>query len=133
MIKPDFKQYTLKLLKDTYTIYTSDKPGLRPLYDCITKYKGEFNGCILHDKIIGVAAARLILYSDMISEIHTKICSMGAKQILMDAGIMVKAEEVVDVILNNNKSSQCPMEAKALAMDNNQRFYAHMKNLFSYP
>jgi len=47
----------------------------------LEKFQGK-SGLILHDKVIGLAAARLIVYSGVIAEIVTRVASLPAKKFL---------------------------------------------------
>ena len=60
MLIPDFTRYSLALLEGEKLIYSACGGGLRPLWDALEKFQGK-SGLILHDKVIGLAAARLIV------------------------------------------------------------------------
>ena len=77
---PDFSKYSLALFEGNKLIYSSSDKGLRPLFDCLEKNKGK-SGLILHDKLIGLAAAKLIVYSGVVTEVITNIASIPAKSI----------------------------------------------------
>lgn len=120
MLAPDFSRYFLALIKDDRIVFSSDKSGLRPLIECINKFK--LKDCILHDKVVGLAAARLIIYSEMFSRVITPLASRPAVELLNNANIILKATLVVDNILNKDKSSICPMELKAQNLSNKDFF-----------
>lgn len=122
MLAPDFTKYSLALIKDNKIIFSSKESGLKPLIECIKKYKSKFKDCILHDKIIGLAAARLILYSAMINLIFAEVASKPAKELLEKNSIRVDAQKIVDNILNKNKTGICPMELKAIKTKDNELF-----------
>jgi|TARA_B100001971_G_C18252828_1_gene579657 hypothetical protein len=125
----DFTKYSLALVKDGEVIFSSDKSGLRPLVECVKKFKSGVEGCVLHDKVVGLAAARLIVYSGIVSSVVTKVCSKLAKELLDKSGIEVGAGAVVDNILNWDKSDVCPMEKKAVGMEN-EEFFSEMSEKF---
>lgn len=129
MLEPNFTKYSLALIKDDNIIYSSKESGLRPLVECIKKYKSKFKDCTLHDKVVGLAAAKLILYSNMVSNVITKICSKLAKELLQRNNIKLKAQNIVDNILTKGRSI-CPMELKAKVIDDNKEFFLEMKNKF---
>ena len=122
---PDFSRYSLALLKDGKIIFSSDKKGLRPLVECVDKYK--LKGCILHDKVIGLAAARLIVYSGMIHSVLAGIVSKKARDLLEENHIGVTADMVVEKILDQKRKDTCPMERKAEEMTDNQEFFLDLK------
>ncbi len=121
---------SLELLFNNDTAYDSDKPGLRPLFMCITECMGKYKSCTLYDKVVGLAAARLIVYSGMVSVVVTPLASKPAIALLKESMIEIIAEKKVDNILSKDKRSICPMEAKALKMDN-EAFFKHAKSIFS--
>ncbi len=71
MLKPDFTKYSLALIQGDKIIYSSQSNGLKPLWDCLEKYRQAKGKFILFDKVMGLAAAKLIVYSKIISEIQT--------------------------------------------------------------
>jgi len=132
MLSPDFKKYSLALIKDNNIVFSSDKSGLRPLIECINECKSKFKDCILHDKVVGLAAARLIIYSNIISLVITDLASKPAEGLLNKNSVIVKAQKIVDNILTKDKSAICPMELKAQRIDNNEDFFSEINNIF-YP
>ena len=77
MLMPDFTRYSLALLEGGQMLYCAGGGGLRPLWDALEKFQGR-SGLILHDKVIGLAAAMLIVRSGIVVEIHTKVASRPA-------------------------------------------------------
>ena len=126
MLNPDFTCYSLALLEDGMIIHSSRGSGLRPLWDALEKYSGK-SGLILHDKVMGLAAARMIDRSGMIDEVYTAIVSSPARQFLNDCGIRLTAIQVVPNILTNDKSSVCPGEIIALNTSEPDAFYRQIK------
>lgn len=113
MLIPDFTLYSLALLEGERLIYSARGGGLRPLWDALEKFQGK-SGLILHDKVMGLAAARLIVCSGVIAEIITQVVSWPAKQFLQNDGIKLTASDVVPNILTQDKSTVCPGEVIAL-------------------
>lgn len=129
---PDFSKYSLALLEGTTLIYSSLDKGLRPLLDCLEKHK-EKSRLILHDKVIGLAAAKLIVYSGIIKEVVTSISSIPAKKFLEDNGIIITAYEVVANILTKDKRAVCPGEVIALNTEAPDDFSLKIKAIFFLP
>lgn len=126
MIKPDFAKYSLALIKDDEIIFSSDKSGLRPLIECVDGHKSKIKDCILHDKVIGLAAAKIIIYSGMISKIISRVSSKSAIELLKKNNIKITPQIIVDNILNSDKLNICPMESKAMAFKDNGLFFSEM-------
>jgi hypothetical protein len=131
MHKADFTKYSLALYKDSKLIFSSKGTGIRPLVDCIMKLKKEspnIKDCILHDKVIGLAAARLIVYSKMISEVHAGTISKDAAVMLEKEYIEVEAEKGVENILSRDRSGPCPMEELARKVPDNKLFFLELED-----
>jgi hypothetical protein len=122
MMETDFSRFSLVLTKDEKIVFSSEQQGLRPLAEAVSQFKGKLQGCTLHDKVVGLAAARLIIYSGMISEVITPLMSMQAKALLEETGMPLKAEAVVKNIMNKDRSDVCPMEKKAQEIQDNKEF-----------
>jgi len=126
MLIPDFTCYSLALVEGDHMIYSSKGSGLRPLWNAMEKYSGK-SGLILHDKVMGLAAARLIDHSGIIEEVYTTVISLPAEQFLKDCGIRLTAFNVVPNILTNDKSGVCPGEIIALNTSEPDNFYQQIK------
>jgi hypothetical protein len=130
MHKADFTKYSLALFKDSKLICTSKGTGIRPLVECIMKMKKEMHntqGYTLHDKIVGLAAARLIIYTKMISEVYAGTISKDALEILEKEYIQVEADKGVEKILSRDKKDICPMEKLARKIPDNKLFYLEIE------
>jgi len=130
MLMPDFSKYSLALWERNKLIYFSGDKGLRPLFDCLEKQKGK-SGLILHDKVIGLAAAKLIVYSGIITEVVTAIASIPAKKFLEDNGVIITAYEVAANIMTKDKSAICPGEVIALHTEAPDDFFQKIKKMLA--
>lgn len=115
MLKPDFSKYSLALIQNEDDIFfSSNAQGLRPLLDCLSVYGQTKKNLILHDKVIGLAAARLIVHSEAIVAVYSMVASAPAEKFLGKNGLLLYAEEVVANILTKDRGSLCPGEEIAL-------------------
>ena len=130
MLIPDFTRYSLALLEGEKLIYSACGGGLRPLWDALEKFQGK-SGLILHDKVIGLAAARLIVQSGMIAAIFTRVASLPAKQFLENNGVALTAFDVAANILTQNKSTLCPGEVIALNTSDPDAFLQKIKAMMA--
>jgi hypothetical protein len=130
MTEFDFSKYSLGLFFNDELVFSSNNKGLKPLLICINECMDKYSECILYDKVIGLAAAKLIIYSRMISRVVTPMISKSALELLEKNDIEVKSEIIVENILNNDMSSVCPMEKRANKIDDNHEFYDVLKKLF---
>ncbi|PIN86598.1 hypothetical protein COV19_03705 [Candidatus Woesearchaeota archaeon CG10_big_fil_rev_8_21_14_0_10_44_13] len=131
--KPDFSRYSLALIRRNKIIFSSDKEGIRPLVECVRENEGQCNEkeCILHDKVVGLAAARLIVHMGCISYVHTDLCSIPAKELLESKKIGLEAKMIVDNILNKDRSGICRMELKAMEIKDDEKFFSELSGMFS--
>lgn len=125
-MKSSIIRYNLFLMCEKKILFISNKSHLDPLKDCLKEYKNYPKNCLLYDKIIGLAAARLIVYSGIISIVVTDVISEGARKLLYKNKIKVYTNSVVKNILNNNQSGPCPMELEASRIKNNKDFFEKM-------
>lgn len=129
MTAPDFSQYTLALLHRGRVVYSSDRQGLKPLKDCIASCSGRFRECTLFDKVIGLAAAKLVLYSGMVNTIITTVASRPALDFLEETHIAVYTDRVVENILTKDGKAVCPGERIALQIDDREQFLDAISSL----
>ncbi len=130
MLIPDFTRYSLALLEGEKLLYSACGCGLRPLWDALEKFQGK-SGLILHDKVIGLAAARLIVQSGMIAGIFTRVASLPAKQCLENNGVALTAFDVAANILTHDKSAVCPGEVIALNTSDPDAFLQKIKAMMA--
>jgi hypothetical protein len=131
MLKPDFTRYSLALVDENKIIFFSEGHGLKPLWDCLENYRQSKKSLILYDKVIGLAAAKLVVYSGIISQIQTLLVSQPAKKYLEENNIQIKAKNTVDNILTKNRQSICPGEIIALSSETPDDFRAKIKKMLS--
>jgi hypothetical protein len=131
MLTPDFTRYSLALFHEGRIIFYSEKEGLRPLVECIRACRGRFSGCELHDRAIGLAAAKLVVASGMIGRVITRRASARAVALLEKHAVPLTVDEVVPVILNRDRTALCLMEQKAEATEDPERFFAEISAFFS--
>ncbi|MFH1398827.1 MAG: DUF1893 domain-containing protein [Candidatus Woesearchaeota archaeon] len=121
---------TLILTHNNQTIFSSNLQGLRSLYQLTQKYTDKLQNAQLYDKVVGLAAAKLIVYSQAISEVTTEVCSQPALDFLKIHNIGIKTKLVVQNILTLDKKAICPMELKAMEIVSPADFYKATKHHF---
>lgn len=78
-------------------------------YDLLVKEPDFLKEASIADKVIGKAAATLMVLGG-VKEVYTHIISRPALQLLQEAGITVSCDEVVDHIINRDRTGWCPLE-----------------------
>lgn len=106
------KNYSFALIKNNKLIYKSKSQGLKPLVFCLKKYRKQMRDAIIYDKIIGLAAAKLLVHGK-VAEVWTPIISCNAKKYLRSKKIKLIYKKEVKNIMNKEKSDLCGMEKLA--------------------
>jgi hypothetical protein len=106
------KEFSFVLIKNNKIICKSKSQGLKPLVFCFKKRKKEMRGAIVYDKVIGLAAAMLLEYSN-VTEVWTPIISRAAKKYLCQKKVKLIYKKEVKDILNKEKNNLCGMEKLA--------------------
>lgn len=122
------KNLSLIVKKDSRIIFQSSGEMLHDLVACIKKHKKEMNNSIIIDKVVGLAAARLLVFA-RVKEVYAFIASEPAIKYLQKRNIAIHARTIVKNILNKDKTDICPMERRALNCKSDAEFY---KSLSTY-
>ena len=128
-MKPDFQKYTLALFSQGHIVFESNESRLKPLVEMVQIYKGQHENCELHDKIVGLASAKIIVASKMVSELHAGVMSQDAREFLRPTSINFTFQHLTDGIKNNDKTGPCPMEVKAREIADPDEFLKAMIEL----
>jgi hypothetical protein len=103
------KNWSFVLIKNGKIIFKSKADRLKPLILCIKKHQKEMRGAIVFDKIIGRAAAMLLVYAK-VKEVWTPIISQDARKYLKKNKIKAEFKKEVKNIMNQKGDDLCPME-----------------------
>jgi hypothetical protein len=125
-----FRDYNLALFSGGRRVFSSMGKGLRPLVECLDTCRG-YRDCVLHDKIMGLAAARLAADSGIVREIAARTASEPAARFLQSRGIPLEAEGTVPAILTQDGGSVCPGERIALAVEDPARFEKELRAMIA--
>lgn len=100
---------SLMIYKEGELIFESDLKGIRPHLKAIDELGLELEGTLMVDKILGRAAAFLVIYSKA-SEAITAVLSTPGKQVLDKYGLKYSYKEEVPHIKMENGVIYCPFE-----------------------
>ncbi|NPU83396.1 MAG: DUF1893 domain-containing protein [Syntrophaceae bacterium] len=125
-----FRDYNLALFSGGRRVFSSQGKGLRPLVECLDACR-DFRDCVLHDKIMGLAAARLAADSGIVREIAARTASEPAARFLGARGIPLEAEGTVPAILTQDGGAVCPGERIALAVEDPGRFEKEIRAMIA--
>ena len=100
---------SLMIYSDGRLIFQSASKGIRPHLEVIETHGEALRGTLMVDKIVGRAAALLILYSGA-AEAQAQVLSRPGRQVLDMHGLPTSYVELVDHIKMKDGSIYCPFE-----------------------
>ncbi|MBR1515768.1 MAG: DUF1893 domain-containing protein [Paludibacteraceae bacterium] len=103
---------SLSLLVRNHGLTTQhENRGVQDLLTLIQNDPKRLKGAVVADKIIGKAAAALMIAGG-VKEVHTNIICTPARELFENADVVVKAREEVPMILNRDQTGQCPIDSR---------------------
>jgi hypothetical protein len=105
--------WSIVIMKHRQLLFRSNMSGLSPLVEAITQLGSKLDGALIFDKVIGRAAAFLIVHAG-IRKVYTPLISGPAMEILRAGGCSVRSIEKVSRILDKQMTDLDPMERLAL-------------------
>jgi hypothetical protein len=114
--KLDASGLSLMVYSGGEVIFKSASKGVRPHLEAINALGTRLKGTIMVDKIIGRAAALLILYSEA-AEVHAGVVSKGGREVLERAGTPLFFVEETEHIKMVDGRIYCPFEAMVQGID----------------
>ena len=97
-------------------VFTSQERGVKPLLHLLTEKKGFLKGASVADKVIGKAAALLMVLGE-IKEVHTLIISEPAIKVFEKYNIPCFYDKKVERIINRTGDGLCPMESLCIVVE----------------
>lgn len=135
MIEPlEQAKNTLKTADSTIAVvsygevFTSQERGVKPLLFLLKEKKGFLKGASVADKVIGKAAALLMVLGE-IKEVHTLIISEPAVKVFEKYNIPCFYDKKVTRIVNRTGDGLCPMETLCLDVENPQEAFDRITSL----
>ena len=95
------------------TTFSSEMRGVAPILDLLREDPDALEDGVVADKVIGKAAALLLMYG-RIKALYTKVISSHALNVLKDSGIEVVYDKLVPYVINRDGTDMCPMEKLVL-------------------
>ncbi len=129
MTTADFGKYSLALLHEGRIVHSSQGRGIMPLIACLEECRSRYRDCTLHDKVIGLAAAKLAAYSGIVTSVVTKTASEQAADFLKDREIALAAGTIAPNILTSDHSAVCPGEIIAQGIDDYESLVESLREM----
>ena len=109
-------------------VFTSQERGVKPLLFLLKEKKEFLKGASVADRVIGKAAALLMVLGE-IKEVHTLIISEPAIKIFEKYNIPCFYDKKVTRIVNRTGDGLCPMETLCLDVENPQEAFDRITSL----
>ena len=120
------EELTLAIVKNGRTLFETCSHRISGFLGAIEKYGAELEGASLADRVAGKAVALLCVYAE-IKEGYAEVLSKKAKKLFEENGIPVEWKELVDNVLDVNRSGVCPFEKTAGDMSDPKEAYKTFK------
>ena len=113
-------------------LFRSASKGVRPHLEAIDTLGAHLRSTTMVDKIVGRAAALLILYSGA-AEVHAGVINPGGRKLIEDAGVKLSFDTEIDHIKTVEGRIYCPFEAMVQGIDNPvQAYHAIVEKMNSF-
>lgn len=114
------------VVKKGETILHSEARGIAPLLGWLETDKNVLHGAYIADKVIGKAAAMLMVYGGAV-QVYAAVISEPAADCFEKNGIAYTYDRKVDHIVNRAGDGMCPMEQCCLMIDSPEEAYRALK------
>jgi len=122
------EELTLTIVKKGEVIFETDSHRISGFLGAIEKFGAKLEGASVADRVAGKAIALLCVYAK-INEVYAEILSKKAKTVFEQNGIHHEWKELVDNVLDLNKSGVCPFEKAATGISDPKDAYRAFKAL----
>ena len=117
--------YTCVAVKNGSTWFSTER-GIHPLLDWLESPETPLNGAAVADKVIGKAAA-LLMVQGGVKKVYAAVISDPAVRVFADHGVALKADKRVPRIVNRRGDGLCPMESRIMDIDSPEEAYAILR------
>ena len=107
-------------------VYTSTKHGVAPLLEILDGGDDVIKNSFVADKVVGKAAA-LLMVKGGVKEVYADIISSHALDVFEKYKIKTYYGNLVEYIINRDKTGMCPMEKAVLEVDEPNTAYDVLK------
>lgn len=107
-------------------VYTSTKHGVAPLLEILDGGDDVIKNSFVADKVVGKAAA-LLMVKGGVKEVYADIISSHALDVFEKYKVKTYYGNLVEYIINRDKTGMCPMEKAVLEVDEPNTAYDVLK------
>lgn len=122
------KELTLIIVKKGEILFETVSRKISGFLAAIEKFGAILEGASVADQVVGKAISLLCVYAG-IREVYAEVLSREAQAVLKENEIPFEWKELVDDILDSNRSDVCPFEKAAADISDPERAYETFKTL----
>jgi len=122
------KELTLTIVKNGEVLFETSSHRISGFLGAIERFGDMLEGASLADRVAGKAIALLCVHAKM-KAVYAAVLSEKAKAVLEENRIYHEWENLVENILNINKTEMCPFEKLAEEISNPKDAYKMLKAL----
>jgi hypothetical protein len=122
------KRLTLIIVKNGAVLFETGSHRISGFLGAIEQFGVRLEGASVADRVVGKAIALLCVYAGA-REVYAEVLSRKAQAVLEENGIPCQWKELVDTILDLNRSNICPFEKAAAGISDPEAAYATFKAL----
>lgn len=120
------KDLSLVIVKQGEPLYESTSSGIEGLLRAIERLRDSLCDSSVADKVVGRAAALLLIYSH-VKEVYAATLSNEGLKVLSECNVPVEHEGLVPKILDREGKSICPFEQFSLTINSIDEAYEQLK------
>ena len=120
------ENFTLVVISSDKGVFTSSDRGVKPLLHLLENEKDFLKGASVADKVIGKAAALLMVLGG-IKEVHTNVISDPAVEVFEKHNITFFFDKKVERIINRKGDGLCPMETLCIDVEEPSEAFEKIK------
>jgi hypothetical protein len=119
---------TLTVAKNGSIIFETASHGVSGFLEAIEEFGDRLEGASVADRVVGKAIALLCIYTK-IKAVYAMTLSKTALAVLEENGVYHESNELVENILDTNKTELCPFEKLATRISSSKDAYERLKAL----
>jgi hypothetical protein len=122
------EELTLVIVKNGEVLFETGSHRISGFLGAVEQLGAGLEGASVADRVAGKAIALLCVYAG-IRHVYAEVLSRKAKAVFEEHGIQCEWKELVDNILDLNRSDVCPFEKAATDISDPEKAYAAFKAL----
>ena len=122
------KDLTLVIVKNGGVVFETASHRISGFLGAIAQLGDRLEGASVADRVVGKAIALLCIYAG-IREVYAEVLSRKAKTVFKENEVLCEWSNLVDTILDFNRSGVCPFEKAAEGISDPELAYETFKEL----